>query len=358
MITDERSRQDVLAEPAWDPSVTATELGVTAKDGIVSPTGHVESSPGVAPWSETISPTTDIRSRPSRLNEVSPMRRFLRPLTFGACTALVLATPLRAADEPQGKPDTWSDSKPAQACLDNLKTFHTRMESEGFWLGGSGFGYGYPLGGYWFGAGAGPALGLAPAAMPYAYARPGYEVRVLLSAADILARHGRQQPCEDVLAQVRQSYDQYKTDMKGRDLRVANALGFRKQELALAKPVASRTTAYRSDDLLGSEVRTPDNVALGSVDDIVMGPESGKIAYLVVARGGVFGIGERHVAVPWDHFKVSPNLNILVLETSRDSMDKAPRIIQGRFTTAEPFALQTAKADAYWNSAAKTPHTD
>lgn len=286
------------------------------------------------------------------------MQRTARTIALGTALSLPLGLPLHAAEEPQGKSDTWSDSKPAQVCLDHLKAFDTQMESEGYWLGGSGFGYGYPLGGYWFGAGAGPALGLAPAAMPYAYARPGYEVRVLLSAAGILARHGRQQPCEDVLVQVRQSYDQYKTDMKGRDLRVANALGFRKEELALAQPVAARTTAYRSDDLLGSEVRTPDNVALGSVDDIVMGPEGGKIAYLVVARGGVFGIGERHVAVPWDRFKVTPNLNILVLQTSKAEMDKAPRIIKGRFTKAEPFAEQTAKADAYWSAALKRVQTD
>ncbi|NEU15059.1 BON domain-containing protein, partial [Methylobacterium sp. BTF04] len=41
MIPDERLTQDVLAELAWDPSVTATDLGVTTKDGIVSLTGHV-----------------------------------------------------------------------------------------------------------------------------------------------------------------------------------------------------------------------------------------------------------------------------------------------------------------------------
>ena len=286
------------------------------------------------------------------------MRRFIRPLTLGACTALVLATPLRAAGEPQGGLSPAADAKPAQACLDHLKAFDAQMETEGYWLSGSGSGYGYPLGGYWFGASIAQVVSLTPVAMPYGYARPGYEVRTLLTAADILARHGRQEPCEDVLVEVRASYNQYKADMSGRDLRVANALGFRKQELSLAKPVAARTTAFRSDELLGSEVRTPGNVALGSVDDIVMGPESGKIAYLVVARGGVFGIGERHVAVPWDHFKVTPNLNILVLDTSKDGMDQAPRIIEGRFVKAEPFAQQTAKADAYWSTAAKTPRTD
>ncbi len=43
MITDERLTQDVLSELAWDPSVTATDLGVTAKDGIVTLTGRVTS---------------------------------------------------------------------------------------------------------------------------------------------------------------------------------------------------------------------------------------------------------------------------------------------------------------------------
>ncbi|MCJ2136931.1 PRC-barrel domain-containing protein [Methylobacterium sp. J-026] len=293
------------------------------------------------------------------------MRDLIRPLTLGACAALILATPLRAVGERGADPAAATapdaEALPAQACLDHLKVFDAQMEKDGYWLGGSGYGYGYPLGGYWagsLGSDAGMAMGAASAMMRYANARPGYEVRILLAGADILARHGEQQPCEDVLVQIRASYDAYKTDLQGRDLRIANALGFRKQELALAQPVASRTRAFRSDDLLGSEVRNPGNVALGSVDDIVMGPEGGKIAYLVVARGGIFGLGERHVAVPWDQFKVSPNLNILVLDTSKDGMDQAPRMIEGRFTTAEPFARQTAKADAYWSAAAKIRRTD
>ena len=284
------------------------------------------------------------------------MQRPARSIALGAVLSLSLMAPLRAAEEPKAGPMAETEAKPAQACLDHLKAFDAQMEKDGYWLGGSGYGYGYPLGGFWagsLGSDAGMAMGAASAMMRYANARPGYEVRVLLAGADILARHGKQQPCEDMLVQIRASYEEYKTD-----LRVANAMGFRKQELSLAVPVASRTMAFRSDDLLGSEVRTPGNVALGSVDDIVMGPEGGKIAYLVVARGGVFGLGERHVAVPWDRFKVSPNLHILVLDTTRDAMDQAPRIIEGRFVKVEPFAQQTAKADAYWTAAAKPPRTD
>jgi osmotically-inducible protein OsmY len=40
---DTKLQQAVLAELAWEPSVTAAHIGVTAISGIVTLTGHVES---------------------------------------------------------------------------------------------------------------------------------------------------------------------------------------------------------------------------------------------------------------------------------------------------------------------------
>ena len=56
--------------------------------------------------------------------------------------------------------------------------------------------------------------------------------------------------------------------------------------------MTNNSNSFRSDQLLGTDVRTPQNDALGSIDDLVMNPQTGKIAYLVIARGGIFGIGE------------------------------------------------------------------
>jgi osmotically-inducible protein OsmY len=43
MKTDAQLQQDVMAELQWEPSVHATEIGVTVKDGVVTLSGHVAS---------------------------------------------------------------------------------------------------------------------------------------------------------------------------------------------------------------------------------------------------------------------------------------------------------------------------
>jgi len=41
MNTDHKPKTDILAELAWEPSVSADHIGVTTKDGVVTLTGHV-----------------------------------------------------------------------------------------------------------------------------------------------------------------------------------------------------------------------------------------------------------------------------------------------------------------------------
>ena len=106
-------------------------------------------------------------------------------------------------------------AKPAATCLNDLLAFHEQMQKDGYWLGGSGDAYGYPVGdvGYGYGYDMGPY----PLANQTRYpdVRPGYEVRTLVAAANILARHGQQQPCEDVLATTKNIYTVYVADLHG-----------------------------------------------------------------------------------------------------------------------------------------------
>ncbi len=307
------------------------------------------------------------------------MKRSSLAVPFAVCICLGMAAPVFAAEPVattaanQVSPGERNASaiKPAATCLSDLRTFDSQMQKDGYWLGATGYGYGYPIGGYGgFGYGYGLPMGEHPAAPPigdhpveagmgvspaataagYHNVRPGYEVRILVASANILARHGQQQACEDVLATTRGIYKVYVADMHSGRVPMADVPGWRKQQIAAAKPVTDKNTSLRSDQLIGIEVRDPKDEALGSVDDIVMSPTTGKIAYLVIARGGIFGIGESYVPVPWADFKVTTSVSLLVLDATKGTMAAAPAVNYEEFATHGRFDQESQKVDAYWKT--------
>ena len=115
-------------------------------------------------------------------------------------------------------------------------------------------------------------------------------------------------------------------------------------QIAAAQPVTSTNATLRSDELVGTEVRSPQNGALGSVEHLVTIPQTGKVAYLVIAEGGIFGIDEKYVPVPLDAFKISPNVKLLVLGTTKSVLGAAPRVSKDQF--ANPRPLRQAKSES------------
>ena len=61
---------------------------------------------------------------------------------------------------------------------------------------------------------------------------------------------------------------------------------------------------------------------LGSIVDLLLDLERGRIAYAVVASGGFMGLGERLVAVPWNALK--PGARQFVLQGKRAALDSGP----------------------------------
>jgi sporulation protein YlmC with PRC-barrel domain len=260
------------------------------------------------------------------------MKRSTLVGSVAACFCLGLAAPLFAADPNQ-------PTKRAETCLSDLRAFYTQMEQDGYWLGGS------PWGDFGIDPPTGPV-----GAVSYRNARPGYEVQILVAAANIFGRHGQQQPCEDSLTTARDIYKLYVSDMHSQGVPAVDVPRWRKLQIAAAQPVTSKNISFRSDELLGIGVHTPQNEALGSVEDLVMSPQTSKIAYVVIARGGIFGFDEKYVPVPWDYFKVSPAQNLLVLDTTKAAMDAAPHVSKDQFATSGHFDQESQKVDAYWKT--------
>ena len=256
-------------------------------------------------------------------------------LSFCACAAMAQTVPV----------------KPAQQCLSDLSAFDGQLQKDGYWLHGAGYGYGYPMYGYGDAYGGGPLPAVnSPQAGHYRRARPGYEVRTLLASANILALHGNPQACESLLGTARDIYTTYAADLRSGKVPPVDVSVWRRQQIATAVAVNGSNLAFRSDQLVGAGVVNPQGEDLGSVDDIVLDPHSGKISYLVIARGGIFGFGKKYVPVPWEDFKAAPGSKLFVLASTKTSMDSAPQVKEDQNFQQDAFAAEMQKVNAYWVS--------
>jgi sporulation protein YlmC with PRC-barrel domain len=270
---------------------------------------------------------------------ISPIK-----LTFAAITALVnlaFVTPSALAET--------AATKPAQKCMSDLTAFDSQLQKDGYWLHGSGYGYGYPMSDFGYAGGKEHLTTSSPTkTSAYWRARPGYEVRNLLASANILAKHGDQQTCESLLKSARNIYSTYATNLRSGKVPLVDVQAWRLQQIDTAVAVNDSNITFRSDQLVGAGVVNPQNDDLGSVDDIVIDPQSGKIAYLVIARGGIFGFGQNYVPVPWLDFKATPRNRLMVLATTKAVMEAAPQVKEDKSFQQDEFTAQSQKVNSYW----------
>lgn len=59
-----------------------------------------------------------------------------------------------------------------------------------------------------------------------------------------------------------------------------------------------------SNKLLSADVYNKAEEKVGNVDRLLLDPATGQVKYTIVSVGGFLGIGDRHVAVPWEQFEV------------------------------------------------------
>lgn len=76
--------------------------------------------------------------------------------------------------------------------------------------------------------------------------------------------------------------------------------------------------------LYGNKVVNRDEEMLGSINDILLDVECGRIAYVLLASGGFMGIGERLFAIPWNALTLDMDRERFVLDAERSDFANAP----------------------------------
>lgn len=275
----------------------------------------------------------------------------------------------------------------ARACLDDLQAFDRTAGNDGYWIYGWGSRWGYgPAGraqpiaapsrsatrdargtsasnprndGSSSRAADGASKDTGAGSMQSAYGpwgderwgmtSPRHQIRALRSAAAVLAHRGDRQGCEAVMNSLHQVYDQYVRQLKEAGVAPGEVTTWRQEQIVAARPIEKlERRLITVADINGMEIRNGKDEQLGTVEDVVMNPSTGGIRYVIVSSGGLFGIGNEFVAVPWSALEATPGLNTLVLDVTQDVIDKAPKVDPDRFANPSRTADHRKAVDDFW----------
>jgi sporulation protein YlmC with PRC-barrel domain len=79
--------------------------------------------------------------------------------------------------------------------------------------------------------------------------------------------------------------------------------------------------------LEGMTVNTPDGKRAGEIEHLIVKMSDGKITHAIIGFGGIAGVGEKKVVVPWSQVKIRRNesdrKDVAVID--RATLDAAPR---------------------------------
>ena len=79
-----------------------------------------------------------------------------------------------------------------------------------------------------------------------------------------------------------------------------------------------------ADTLQGDKVVNGSNEDLGTIEDIMIDVQRGRVAYAVMSCGGFLGMGDKLFAIPWNALTLDANRHCFVLDADRARFEKAP----------------------------------
>lgn len=100
---------------------------------------------------------------------------------------------------------------------------------------------------------------------------------------------------------------------------------------------SDRTLESPLEDIRGRSVVDRSGDEIGTVDDLMLDEEEGKVRFLKVGAGGFLGLGERHFLIPVDA--------VTRVDDDRVTVDQTRDHIAG----APVYDPETVEVDTYWH---------
>jgi sporulation protein YlmC with PRC-barrel domain len=105
--------------------------------------------------------------------------------------------------------------------------------------------------------------------------------------------------------------------------------------------VKAGPTLLSAATITGDDVVNMQDESLGTIQDIMLDIQTGKIRYAVLSSGGFLGMGDRLFAIPWNALKQDKENKRFMLDVDMERLKKAPGFDKDHWPNM---------ADEKWNS--------
>lgn len=102
-----------------------------------------------------------------------------------------------------------------------------------------------------------------------------------------------------------------------------------------------------SDSLQGTRVVNAAREDLGKIEEFMINVENGKVEYAVLSFGGFLGVGDKLFAIPWNALQVDEASEQMILDVSKERLEKAPGFDKDNWPDFADTSFQTSIQDYY-----------
>ncbi len=179
---------------------------------------------------------------------------------------------------------------------------------------------------------------------------PRQQIRILRNGAYNLAMQGNEAQCQEILVTMRDLYRRHQQAVEAQQANPQRRTRWRRAHLARAHPLAAMCAPVPATALIGADLRNKADERLGEIADVVLDPTSGSVALVLVARGGLLGLGTDLVAVRWQDLRATEDHETFVLDVPGSLFQSAPTVDERSFgeTVRGPWRHTV---DRFWDNA-------
>ena len=94
--------------------------------------------------------------------------------------------------------------------------------------------------------------------------------------------------------------------------------------LSPAEPSNAAGDIIKASTIIGTRVQSLERKDIGEVRDLAIDEHTGEILYAVLSFGGVFGIGDKYFAIPWEALDLTDDAKYFLLNVEKTDLSNAP----------------------------------